>query len=191
MKNFSVSTFLFCTILTIATADAAQPSPSHANNRPIPKPAISTPASTRTLAPVTKKPEAPATTTAPTTTSAQASAPAQTATPKTGALLNAYIAELAADVPLSKDEQAGIKTAYADDAAKLKDILNNASLSPLEQTQQVDDLRDTRNARIEDLLHDADRQQKFLHIEANYRVALIELAASGGLISTTPQAPAR
>jgi hypothetical protein len=119
-------------------------------------------------------------------------APAVTAapTPKgtTGNVtLDSYIQALSDGLTLSKDEKTDIKTYYLDDGSKLQQILNDASLSPLQQTQQVDDLRDTRNAKIEALLRDVDRQSAFLKTEADYRVSLTELAANGALVPLTKQ----
>ena len=99
--------------------------------------------------------------------------------------LDAYIQALTGELTLSKDESQDIKTYYLDDGTKMSQILNDASLSPLQQTQQIDDLRDARNGKIEALLRDVDRQQAFLKMEAGYRVALTELAANGGLVPTT------
>jgi hypothetical protein len=75
--------------------------------------------------------------------------------------------------------------------AALQDILNDASLSPFAQMQQVDALRDTRNAKIVALLDDAGRAAKFGQVESDYRVALVELAAQGGLVpgSRPPNVP--
>jgi len=111
-------------------------------------------------------------------------APATAATP--ALTLDAYIADLASDLPLSKTEQTDVKTYYLNDGVKLQDILSDDSLSPLTQEQQIDDLRNTRNAKIEALLADVGRQSEFLKMEANYRVALVELAAQGGLVPTAP-----
>jgi hypothetical protein len=179
--------FFFLTFAALAAGPvlAAQPSPSHATNGTIPKSHISQPVATGALAPVTGKAgtaggpmQAP-------------SAPA-TAKPASASLtLDAYVAALASDVPLSKDEQTDVKTYYLDDGAKLQDILNDASLSPFAQMQQVDALRDTRNAKIVALLDDAGRAAKFGQVESDYRVALVELAAQGGLVpgSRPPNVP--
>jgi hypothetical protein len=133
--------------------------------------------------------DAPPTTPPPAATPTPAPAPAAPGTP--GLTLNAYLADLADSLALSKDEQTDIKTYYLDDGAKLQAILASPALSPLQQQQQVDDLRDDRNAKIEALLQDVDRQAKFLEIEGTYRVALVELAAQGGLVptSTPPNVP--
>jgi hypothetical protein len=118
-----------------------------------------------------------------------AAAPAAPAPPPAAAptlTLDAYIADLASNLPLSKTEQTDIKTYYLNDGAKLQSILSDASLSPLTQEQQIDDLREARNAKIAALLADVGRQSEFLKIEADYRVALVELAAQGGLVPTAP-----
>jgi hypothetical protein len=115
--------------------------------------------------------------------------PAATASkaPTGNVTLDSYIQALSDGLTLSKDEKTDIKTYYLDDGSKLQQILNDASLSPLQQTQQVDDLRDTRNAKIEALLRDVDRQAAFLKTEADYRVSLTELAANGALVPSTKQ----
>jgi hypothetical protein len=113
--------------------------------------------------------------------------PAATTTPANTLTLAAYLQALGDGITLSKDEKTDISAYYLEDGTKLQQILNDASLSPLQQTAQVDDLRDTRNAKIEALLRDVDRQAAFEKIEVSYRVALIELAANGGLVpATTP-----
>jgi hypothetical protein len=116
-------------------------------------------------------------------------APAPAPAPKPTVTLDDYMAALTAALSLSKDEQTSVRTSYLDDGPKLQDILNDPSVSPLEQTQEVDALREARNEKIEALLHDAGRQQKFLQVEANYRVALIELAADGGFFPFSPPSP--
>jgi len=90
---------------------------------------------------------------------------------------------------LNPEEKKDIQAYYLSDGVLLKNILNNDSLSPFQQAQQVGDLRDARNAKIEALLEDADRQHKFFPIEARYRVALTELAAASELVPPPP-APA-
>jgi cytoskeletal protein RodZ len=175
MKISSASCILLGAILPIAPASAAQPSPSHASN---PKPHAAVPASTPTPTPVTKTPETSAT--------PPASPIPPATTPTSSLTLDAYIADLADQVPLAKNEQTDIKTYYLNDGAKLQAILNDASLSPLTQEQQIDDLRNARNAKIEALLSDVGRQSVFLKLEGNYRVALVELAAQGGLVPSSP-----
>ena len=117
--------------------------------------------------------------------STQAPSVATTAAPS-GVTLDAYIDALADKLSLTKSEKTDIKTFYLEDGAKLQAVLNDATLSPLEQTRQVDDLRNSRNSKIDALLRDVDRQQVFDRLEADYRVALIELAAAGGLVPATP-----
>jgi hypothetical protein len=97
-----------------------------------------------------------------------------------------YLKDLTDRLKLSDDEKKEIESYYLADSTLLKNILNNDSISPLQKTRQVSDLRDTRNARINALLQDADRQQAFIAVEAQYRVALTELAANGGLVSAPP-----
>ena len=170
MKIFSAR----CVLLGISlSALAVQALPSHAAN-PKPPTAPGKPADTA------KPPAAPAT--PPPPAPAPASAPAATPT----LTLDAYIADLASNLPLSKTEQTDVKTYYLNDGVKLQSILSDDSLSPLTQEQQIDDLRNTRNAKIEALLADVGRQSEFLKIEANYRVALVELAAQGGLVPSAP-----
>ena len=79
-----------------------------------------------------------------------------------------------------------MKTYYLNDGTQLQNILSDATLAPLDQKQKIDDLRNTRNAKIEALLADVGRQSIFLKLEANYRVALVQLAAKGGLVPTAP-----
>jgi glucose/arabinose dehydrogenase len=123
---------------------------------------------------------------------AAAPAPTPAPTPSAPSLtLDAYVADLADQLALSKDEQTDIKAYYQEDGARMQTILNDPSLSPLQQQQQIDDLRDARNGKIEALLKDVDRQAKFLQLEGAYRVALVELATQGGLVptSTPPNVP--
>jgi hypothetical protein len=175
--------FLPLFLVAALPAAAAQPSPQHANNRTIPKSSISKPVTTSALAPVTGK---PTTTAVPNTAPAPTAAPPSPA-PASSVTLTAYLSALASDVPLSKDEQTDVQSYYLNDGAKLQDILNDESLSPFEQTQQIDALRDSRNARISALLNDAGRDAQFLRIESDYRVSLVELAAQGGLVpASTP-----
>ena len=96
------------------------------------------------------------------------------------ALLNAYLDTMAAQLPLSAEERAAVKRIYQADGAALGNILKDPMLSPLQQERRVDDLENARLVKIETLLGDVDRQQKFHAIEAKYRVALIEVAAQGG-----------
>jgi hypothetical protein len=176
MKTFLPFCFIAATVMPLL---AAQPSPQHANNRTTPKSAASKPVATDAPAPVTAKPAAAESPTLP------------KPSPGSSVTLDAYITQLASDVPLSKEEQTDVKTYYLDDGAKLQDILNDASLSPFAQTQQIDALRDTRNAKIAALLDDPGRAAQFSQLERNSRVALIELAAQGGLVpkSAPPHVP--
>jgi hypothetical protein len=163
--------FVFCLLLLLSAAEAKQARTHHAH------PAAPAPDKDKPAA--AAKPSAQPATPAPAPVPAPVSAAGK-------ATLDGYIQALTDQLSLSKDEQKDIKTYYLDDGAPLSTILNNASLSPFQQTRQVDDLRDTRNAKIEALLRDVDRQQAFLKVEADYRVALTELAANGELVPTSP-----
>ena len=109
---------------------------------------------------------------------------------KSASKLDNYINELATPLKLTDAEKKEIEGYYVADGDPLKKILNDDTLSPLQQARQVSDLRDARNVKIEALLDDLDRQHEFLKIEARYRVALTELAANGGLVAAPPPAPA-
>jgi hypothetical protein len=103
-----------------------------------------------------------------------------------------YLKDLADALKLSDDEKKEIQACYLADGVLLKNILNNDSLSPLQQARQVSDVRDVRNNKIEALLQDIDRKHTFLKVEARYRVALTEVAANGELVpapTTPPPAP--
>ena len=100
--------------------------------------------------------------------------------------LEDYINDLATTLKLSDADKKSVEDIYVADGDPMKEVLNNDALSPLQQAQQVSDLRDARNAKIEALLTDVDRQQAFLTIEARYRVALTELAANGGWVAPPP-----
>lgn len=137
-------------------------------------------------APATNAPPAAA---APANKAGATNAPAATQAPASSGLkLDDYFKDLKATLNLSDSEQKQIETYYANDGDQLKTILNNDTLSPLQQAEQVSKLRDTRNAKIEALLHDLERQREFLKIESRYRVALTELAANGGLVASAPPA---
>lgn len=92
-----------------------------------------------------------------------------------------YLGDLTSALNLSKDEQTGITTYYETDGAHLKDILNNPTLSPLQQYQAAAEVRAARNEKIGSLLDQPERRRTFIQVEARYRVALTELAADGGL----------
>jgi hypothetical protein len=122
--------------------------------------------------------------------SATPPAPAPAA-PK-GVTLDDYMKELTADLKLSDSEKQEIQSYYVQDGVQVQKILADDSLSPLQQYQQVSELRDSRNARIKTLLNDLDRQHEFLVIEAKYRVTLTDLAANGQLVAAAPPpAPAK
>jgi hypothetical protein len=127
-----------------------------------------------------KKSDAPSAAPAPAT--ALAAAPAKKAPP----VLDAYLKDLDDTLGLSANEKTEIQNYYLTDAPKLTGILNDPTLSPLQQEQQVADLRDERNAKIEALLEDTDRRHEFFQVEAAYRVALIEAAADGTLVPGAP-----
>jgi hypothetical protein len=129
-------------------------------------------------APATNAPPA-----APAPPPAKAAAPAPA---PAASILDDYITELTATLKLTDDEKKKITGYYLDDGATLKAILNNDALSPVQKAGQVSGLRDTRNAKIERLLQDVDRQHAFFPIEARYRVALTEFAADGGLAPAEP-----
>jgi len=164
----------------------ATPAPPQANAKSAPG-AASPNGSNGTAAngnPVTKAPNTPAAA-SPTTTAAPPP------TEQTNTVLDGYLKDLDDALKLSADEKKDIQTYYLADGAQLQSILNDPSLSPLQQDVQVCDLRDKRNAKIEALLQDVDRQRDFFKVEAQYRVALTESAATGGLLpqQTPPPAP--
>jgi hypothetical protein len=123
------------------------------------------------------KTPAPATTPAP--------APAAAPTPAV-ATLDEYITELVPVLTLSDTEKTEIHDLYAADNDALQKILNDASLSPLQKAQQVSDLRDVRNQKIESILHNLDRNHAFYQVEAVYRVALTEAVADSAPAPATP-----
>ncbi len=176
-----------CLNLPVTADTTKEPVSTPAKNRTPPKEHLSSPASTKTLAniPVHSGTPTPPPTTVP------AATPAPSAPAKASATLDAYVADLAGQVPLTKDEQTDITTYYQDDGAKMQAILNDPNLSPLQQQEHIDEMRDLRDAKIDALLQDADRQAKFAQVEEAYRVALVELAAQGGLVphTTPPNVP--
>jgi hypothetical protein len=101
-------------------------------------------------------------------------------------VLDNYLKDLNDTLTLSANEKSEIQNYYLTDAPLLNGILNDPSLSPLQQEQQVSDLRDKRNARIEALLEDVDRRHEFFKVEAAYRVALTDAAADGTLVPAPP-----
>jgi hypothetical protein len=115
-----------------------------------------------------------------------AATPPPAAPAKSDVALDNYLSALNEQLALSKDEQTDIKAYYQEDGPKLQAILNNASLPPMDQQRQIDDLRNARNAKIEALLRDVDRQTRFLELEESHRVELVELAAEGGLTPSSP-----
>ena len=134
--------------------------------------------------PVTKSPNTPEEKAAPQSTASK-SAPKPA-----GSIFDHYLKDLNDALKFTPDQQKEVQAYYLDDGAQMKDILNNDTLSPLQQTGQVDDLRDKRNVKIEALLEDdLEKRQEFFRIEAEYRVALVEFAANGGLVPARPVAP--
>jgi hypothetical protein len=130
-------------------------------------------------------------------TKAPPTAPAPAAAPAThpvmftsinGFKLDDYIKDLTTELKLSDTEKQQIEGYCVADGVQLQTILNDDTLSPLQQAQEVSNLRDVRNAKIEALLNDWERQREFPEIEARYRVALTELAADGGLVAAAPPA---
>ena len=105
--------------------------------------------------------------------------------------LDSYLAELKDACALSKDEEQQVHELYLADGAAWQQALADPNLSPMQQEQKISDLRDARNGKIEALLIDPARQSAFRGVEAQYRVALDELAAVGGLtpVSKPPIAP--
>jgi hypothetical protein len=168
-------------VAATAKTPAANPAPS------------GTPSKGHPAAPAPAKPMAGAIANpgTPTIPLAVTPAPATPAPAKPGVTLDAYVADLADQVPLSKDEQTDIKTYYQADGTQMQAILNDPNLSPLQQQEHIDDMRDARDSKIDALLQDADRQAKFREVESTYRVALVELAAEGGLVpqGTPPNVP--
>jgi len=138
----------------------------------------------------TAKPGAPEPAAASAAAAAPApAAPAVPAAPASTFTFAKYLDALKTGLKLSDDEQKQVQAFYLADGPTLQNILNDGSLSPLQQAQKVSDLRDARNGKIEALLENSDeRRREFMAIEAQYRVALTELAADGGLVA--PPAPA-
>ena len=104
-------------------------------------------------------------------------------------VLDNYLTDLNTTLHLTANEKNDIQTYYLQDGDELRDILNNSSISPLQQAARVSDLRDKRNDKIEALLGDVDRRHEFFTVEANYRVALTEAAATGALCPAQTPAP--
>ena len=172
-----------CLHLPAAADTTKEPVATPARNRTMPKEHMSSPAPTQAMATIPAKSGTPT----PPPTEVPAATPPPSVPAKASATLDAYVADLADKLPLSKSEQTDIKTYYQDDGARMQAILNDPNLSPLQQQEHIDGMRDVRNAKIDALLQDADRQAKFAQVEDAYRVALVELAAQGGLVpQTTP-----
>jgi hypothetical protein len=132
-------------------------------------------------APATNAPTAAAP--APTTTNAPPAAPVPPPAPPATLKLDDYINDLATTLKLTDGEKHDIEAFYVSDGNLVKNILNNDKLSPFQKAAQVSEQRDVRNGRIETLLQDDGRKHAFLKIEAQYRVALTELAADGGWVA--------
>jgi hypothetical protein len=157
---------------------------------PAPKPAATPDKKTSSPDPAPAPAAAPASTAAaPAPAPAPATAPSSPVAKASGALLDKFISDLSDAVKLSDDDKKEIQSYYQADGPTLQKILNDPSLSPLQQADQVADLRDKRDAKIDTLLQDPARQHEFYEVEAGYRVALTEAAADGGL-SPAPPAPA-
>jgi hypothetical protein len=171
-------------------ASPATPAPPQANAKSAP--GANSPNGANGVTPqgaaITKAPNTP---TPPTPPNAAAAAPAPAAAPTQApsSVLNDYLAALDDKLKLSADEKKDIQTYYLADGQALDRILNDPTLSPLQQDQQVSDLRDHRNAKIGSLLADVDRNQEFLEVESQYRVPLIESAADGGLLPAEAPPP--
>ena len=84
-----------------------------------------------------------------------------------GSILDKYISDLTDAVKLSDDEKKEIQAYYQADGTPLQKLLNDPTLSPLEQAGQVADLRDQRDAKIDALLQDPLRQHEFYEVEAH------------------------
>jgi hypothetical protein len=183
--------FCFALSASILGAFADTPATNAAPATPVPAKKVAakkTSAKANTNKTVAKTSEADKKTPASAATPTPAPAPAVLAqTPPPGKLtLDDYIKDLTEELKLSDTEKKQIEKAYVDDGVQLKNILNDGSLSPLQQTQQATDLRNARNTKIGALLNSWDRQRAFLAVEAKYRVALLELAADGKLVATPP-----
>jgi predicted lipid-binding transport protein (Tim44 family) len=179
--------FLAYFILSVATTGVFAQTPA---TNPAP-PSSTPPAAINKAKKVKAPPQAPPAPGA-TSTAASSNAPAPTAPPPAPALtLDIYMKELKAKLNLTDSEAKEITSYYNADGDKLKQVLNNDTLSPFEQAEQVSLIRDERNDKIGDLLHDFGRQRDFLAIEARYRVALTLLAADGGWIASAVPAPAK
>ena len=96
-----------------------------------------------------------------------------------------FFAEVIETAKLSDHEKKAFEELYFADGKTLAALLNS-ELSPLEKARQASDLRNQRNAKIEMLLVETDRRHAFLLVESKYRVALLELAAEGGLVPPPP-----
>ena len=196
MKFLTISTVAFCAVLPALADTKPQPPPATTANRMLPKEHISSSAPTQSSVMIPKKsggltpPPTSGTNQAPTAPAPAASAPVAPApaasSPKTNPALSAYLDALNDQLTLSKSEQTDIKTYYLADGAKIQSILNDDALSPIDQQRQVDDLRTARNAKIDALLKDVDRQGKFREVENSHRVDLIKAAANGGLNASAP-----
>ncbi len=148
--------------------------------------------------PPAKKSPAPTTNAAtatppePATTNTAAATPSAPAATPAGVTFDEFINDVAKEMSLSDAEKKSIQSAYQNDAPNLQKILNDETLSPLQQAQQVADIRTERNQKISEALGSPDKMQQFLEIEAKYRVALTLLAANGELAPAPapPAAPA-
>jgi len=179
--------FLFVLLAVTPAAFSAEP----ATNAPPAAPAAPAPAKEKSkkAAPQAKANPAEAKNKQPAsaTNAAPVAAPMPEAASPSGPLkFDDYLKELSDTLKLTDDEKKSIQSYYLADGEMLKNVLNNDTLSPLQQAQQVSDARDVRNAKIGALIGNDDRRRAFFGVEARYRVALTELAADGGLLPAPP-----
>jgi len=136
-------------------------------------------------------PATPAPTNKPATKTPPPAAPVEAALPVTSKLkATDYFDALANGLSLTDPEKKEITDIYEADGAAIQKIGNDASLSSLQKAQQIADLRDTRNSKIEDILHDIDRKKAFHDVEVVYRVDVTVIALDGQLLPPPPPAPA-
>jgi len=153
-------------------------------------PATPAPAKPKAHAPAANTPAAPAPAAAPEPAPAPEPLPVPAAPAPPTLKLDDFITELTTVANLGDTDKKEVEDLYVADGPKMKTILNDDTLSPFQKAQQVSDLRNTRNAKIEIILIDVDRKYDFFTVEAKYRVALTELAADGEWVAAAP-APAK
>jgi hypothetical protein len=181
----------------MTNAEPQTPAPPQANAKAAPGAASPNGSNGTTLSgtPVTKAPNTPPKVVknpaaAPATASAAPAKNPPAATKPASPVLGNYLKDLDDTLKLSAEEKKDIETYYLADGVELKNLLNDSSLSPLQQAQQVSVLRDQRDDKIANLLADLDRRREFFQVEAKYRVALTEAAADGALVPAQTPAPA-